>query len=163
MPTKITNKIKAIANKKGKKFANAFSAAGSARKILNKIINQLDFEWSIQNGTMKILELEDVDDSPIIELASQTGLIDLPIRIHDLKNRKETKKKVKKGSTEKNIQRKGWSIKSLLMADIEPGGRIKIVSSEAEIDDVFRTESVEHKGDNYGTEWNTFAKVSDIT
>lgn len=162
LPKKLTSAIKLQIKEKGKKFANAFSAVGSAKKVLDKITKQLDYEWSVQNGAIKILEKEGVDDSPVIVLSSATGLIDFPVRIHSLKSRKETDKKKVKDAKEKDIQRKGWDVKSLLMADIEPGGRLFIKSVESDIDSAFRVEEVNHKGDTHGLGWNTFSKVADI-
>ena len=165
LPEKITNRLKAIARKKGKKFANAFSSSGSAKSAIDKIIKKLDLEWSIQNGAVKILELESVDDSPItpnIILNPDTGLIGLPTRIQDLKKRQDTKKKIVPGSEIKDIKKKGWKLETLLYPEIEPGGRIKVFEETSGIDGVFRIEEIEQIGDTYGTQWNSFITVSDI-
>lgn len=163
LPLKISNRLKEIARKKGKKFANAFTSSGTAYKAMDKIIRSLDAEWSIQNGNIKVLELEDVDDAPITLLTGATGLIGLPIRVYNLKKRQDTKKKVEAGSEVKDVQRKGWRLESLLLPETEPGARIKAQESRSGIDGVFRVEEIAHRGDNYGTNWNSFITVADLT
>lgn len=163
LPEKISNRLKVIARKKGKKFANAFTSSGTARKAMDKIVRQLDVEWSIQNGNIKILELEDVDDSPITLLTSNTGLIGLPVRVYDLKKREKTKKKVEVGSDVKDIQRKGWKLESLLLPEVEPGARIKVQEDISGINGVYRVEKIDQRGDNYGTNWSSFLTVADMT
>jgi len=163
LPVKLTDRLKKVIQKKGKKFANGYSANGNAKEQLTKLAKQLNLEWSFQNGTIKLLEKEETDDSPIIVLARSTGLIGLPERITDLKLKSETDKKVKKGSKEKDIKRKGWKLTSLLMADIEPGGQVLVDAQELGVESgIYRTEEVEHSGDNFGTNFNTITKVADI-
>ncbi|MCK5609854.1 hypothetical protein KAR91_48730 [Candidatus Pacearchaeota archaeon] len=159
---KITNRLKAIARKKGKKFANAFSSSGSAKNAMDRIIKQLDGEWSVQNGSIKILELEGVDDSPVTFLDFSTGLIGLPIRLSNLKKRQSTKKKVEAGGEIKDVQRRGWRIESLLLPELEPGARLKAQEPVSGIDGVFRVEAIEQRGDNYGNNWSSFITVSDL-
>lgn len=163
LPEKITKRLKDIARKKGKKFANAFSSSGGAKTAMDKIIKQLDLEWSIQNGAIKVLELEDVDDSPIIVLNSDTGLLGLPERIQNLKDRQNTKKKITPNSEIKDVKRKGWKLESLLLPELEPGGRLKVFEERSGIDGVFRVEEIEQNGDIYGTQWNSLITVSDIS
>ena len=162
LPEKITNRLKAIARKKGSKFANAFTSAGSAKKAMDKIIKKLNLEWSVQNGAVKILELEDVDDSPIIILTPDTGLIGLPQRLHNLKSREETNNTITVGSTEKDVQRKGWRLEALLFPELEPGGRVKVREEISEIDGQFRIEEIEQRGDTHGRNWNSLVVVSDL-
>lgn len=163
LPVKLTDRLKKIIQKKGKRFANGYSANGNAKEQLTKLAKQLDLEWSFQNRAVKLLEKEETDDSPIITLARSTGLIGLPERITDLKKKDETDKKVKKGSEEKDIKRKGWKLTSLLMANIEPGGRVLVDAQELGVEPgIYRVEEVEHSGDNFGTNFNTITKVADI-
>lgn len=162
LPKKISDRLKAIARKKGKKYANAFTSAGSARKAMDRMMKKLDAEWSIQNGAIKVLELEDVDDSPVILLSPETGLIGLPIRINDLKKRQDTKKKIVPGSAIKNVHRKGWEVESLLLPEVEPGARLKVEEPTTGINGVFRVEELEHIGDNFGTNWTSRITVADL-
>lgn len=155
LPEKITNRLKNIARKKGNKFANAFSAAGSAKEAMNKIIASLDLEWSIQNGAIKIIEPGDVDDSPIVYLTSGTGLIGLPVRLYNLKRRKNV-------NGGEDVQLSGWQLEALLFPEIEPGGRVRVEEERSGIGGEFRVEEIEQRGDNFGNNWNSFITVSDL-
>ncbi|MCK4522421.1 MAG: hypothetical protein KAU20_07650, partial [Nanoarchaeota archaeon] len=54
LPKKLTERIKEQLTKKGSQYANAFSAAGRAKDILNKITGKLGYEWSIQDTNLKV-------------------------------------------------------------------------------------------------------------
>ena len=110
-----------------------------AKDQMDKLMKKLDLEYSIQNGKIKIIDLNGVDDQNIILLDLESGLIGQPI------------KKTKKINNKKII---GYDVKTLLRPEIEPGNKISINSINI-TNGLFRVSSADHKGDNYGQSWVT--------
>lgn len=159
IPKKISDKIlKKFKAKVEDKYANGFSFVGKATTALDTLMKKTGLEYSVQNGSFKLLELEETDTSPIVLLSEETGIIDRPEKTTVLKKQGDTVKTVSPDSEEKDLERNGWIIRSLLYPEIEPGSRVKIEYPILDINGEFRVEEITHRGDTYGTEFN-----SDIT
>jgi len=137
LPKNVTERIAGLLSSKSDQYANALSMTGLAKDQLDKIMTKLQLEYSVQNGKLKILDKDGVDDENIVLLDSDSGLIGHPI------------KKTKKKNNKKIV---GYDIKSLLRPEIEPGNQIAVNSFDIK-NGLFRVESIEHRGDNYGNDW----------
>lgn len=137
-----------------KKYASGFSSFGRAEEILSRITDDLGLEWSIQDNELKIIEADKSDGTRVVHLSSSTGLIGSPIKKNDIL--KATKKSGQKKDTP------GWSVKTLLVPFLEPGGRVSIESAEIKAGSIFRVQTVEHSGDTHGNDWYTTLEVTEL-
>lgn len=152
LPKKISNRLLSKLNLKSKQFANGFAFAGQTKDVIDKIINKLGYEWSVQNGEIKVVEKDEVDDSEVVLLSPTTGLVGSPKRRDDIEN-----------AANKDKKKTGWDVTALLQPTVEPTGRISIESELIENKEtIFRIETVQHKGDTFGNEFNSIITVSDI-
>lgn len=137
LPKNVTSKISNLLSSKNDQYANALSMTGLAKDQMSKIMKKLNLEYSVQNGKIKIMELDGTDDENIVFLDADSGLIGQPI------------KKTKKIKHKKVV---GYDIRSLLRPELEPGSKILINSFNID-NSLFRVDSIDHIGDNYGQEW----------
>lgn len=112
------------------------SLSGSTRRILDKLARAWDYEWSVQDGAIQILNPTGTLTSHdmAIVLRSNTGLIGTPVKTD-----------------------RGMKCKSLLIPSIKPGTYLKVESEF--LTGHFKAESVSHVGDNTGGEWSTEAEA----
>jgi len=129
-------------------FVNGFSFAGPFKFILDKLSSKLNLEWSIQDNELQIISVGGTNKKEAIHLTSQTGLIGTPERVQDLTKQKKT-------------ERPGWRVTSLLFPKISIGGLISIESRSIKKGSFFRVINIEHKGDTWGNEWNTFSEIEE--
>jgi len=132
-------------------FTNAFSFAGPASDALTKVTGKLGLEWAIRNNELVIVKKGQTDGNVAPLLSPSSGMIGSPQRVDD----------IRKGS-EASDKQPGWKITSLLRPEIEVSSGIIVQSKEIEKQTIFRVESVEHIGDNYGDEWTSSTVVSEI-
>lgn len=132
-------------------FANAFSFAGPISDGLTKVTEKLGLEWSIRNNELLVVKKGETDSefTPLITPAS--GLVGSPQKLDD----------IRKGSKDSD-KKPGWRIICKLRPSIEPSSGIVIQSKEIPTETLFRVETVNHIGDNFGSDWNTIAVVSEI-
>ena len=139
LPKNVTEKVSRLLSSKGEQYANALSMTGLAKDQLDKVMTKLQLEYSVQNGKLKILDKDGIDDENIVLLDSDSGLIGHPI------------KKTKKKNNKKIV---GYDIRSLLRPEIEPANQIAVNSFNIK-NGLFRVESIDHRGDNYGNDWTS--------
>lgn len=134
---------------------NAASVSGSttgrlsfsttAKLALDRLANAWDFEWSIQDGAIQVLDPEGTIE-PVtlaVSLSPTTGLIGSPSRTGQEGRRTSRSRKRK--------QRAGAKFQCLLRPSIRPG-RYVLLESEF-VSGAFKVQSVEHNGDTHGNEW----------
>lgn len=146
IPQKLTDKVKSILDSKNKRFTNGLVLSGDTKKALNQISEFLGIEWSIQNNVLKFVGKDLTDESQVIKLNSQSGLIGSP---------------VKKSKLSDQTKKNGYEINSLLNAYYEPTKPI-VIESKNLSSTVFRIEEVTHIGDTYGNDWNSKLLVSEV-
>lgn len=115
-------------------FKQGWSATGSASRALDKALNAIRLNWSIQNGAIYLRRSGEYLDIPIPEIAPDSGLI---------------------GSPEMgNPARKGGpallKFKSLLLPAV-PGARVKLKSER--YNGYVVALKVTHVGDTSGQDW----------
>jgi hypothetical protein len=103
--------------------------SGSASQILTRITQSLGFEWSIQEGTLQILQARAPLSVSATLLSSDTGLVGAP-----------------------SIDNEGvLTARCLLIPDVFPG-RLLVLESER-LSGNFRVEKCNYSGNTAGTEW----------
>lgn len=103
--------------------------SGRAEQQLDKIVRSMGYSWSIQDGQLQLLELEETIGDQVNTLRPGTGLIGSP------------------EAGENGIVK----ARSLIQPDLQPGKKVEIVSSE--VDGFFRIEKTVYTGDTRGSDW----------
>lgn len=125
----------------GQKQLQGHVAWGKANKAIDDLLRSAGLTYSVQDGKIQILPLTGYMPQPAILLDSDHGLIGSP----------------EFGTAEKKGKARTLKVKSLLQADLKPGGRINL---QAEVQKgVFVIQKVEHVGDNYGGDWFSNCEV----
>jgi len=121
----------AVFRKRFSTFTRSVTVAGRASEILNRYIKSIGYNWSIQDGQLQVLGLEDTLLDAAVTLTPDTGLIASP---------EQGEKGMITGT-------------SLLQGDIKPGRRLNILSKT--VNGQYRVEKATHAGDTWGNEWYT--------
>lgn len=108
--------------------------SGNVRKHLDDIATRQNFEWSIQDDAVQILEKGKATKQEAVLLSPETGLVGIP------KNR-----------FGKTPDEKGIEFDCLLNGKIKPG-RTVVISSKV-FQGRYRIEKVIYQGDNYGQDY----------
>lgn len=121
----------------------AFST--TAKLALDRLARAWDFEWSIQDGAVQVLD-RDGTVEPVtlaISLSPSTGLIGSPA--------KTGQEGARSAGSRKRKERAGAKFQALLRPSIRPG-RYVLLESEF-VSGAFKVQSVEHSGDTHGNDW----------
>ena len=121
---------------------------GSAATWLDKLCNDNGLQWSVQNGSIKIVNFGKADNLPAMPMS--TYLIGSPKRL--FKN-------------QSNISLEdfsGYEFKCSLAPKMEPYGKVTIQSNEIPKPITLAVAEAHHEGDNYGEHWMTTAKCRDM-
>lgn len=130
-------------------WENGLSYFGSARTLLDKVTKGTGLEWSIQNGDLQVIKQGMVTTRKGIVLSADSGLIGSPERERKSKDgTAEVKDTSKKKTSVKTATKHydGWSVKTLLLPQLNPGDRVKLESRS--VDGVFRVQEIKHRGDS---------------
>lgn len=146
LPKKFSKKASELLNKKNPSYNNGIAFSGNSKQVLNEITEYLNLSWSIQNNVVKITSVNATDDSDVIVLNENSGLIGSPIRLNEIS---------------KKVKKKGYEVVSLLRGDFEPTKPI-IIESEFVKRSSFLTEEVVHSGDTEGNDWHSKLIVSEV-
>lgn len=119
-------------------FKSSVTVSGLVSDILNKYVKSIGYRWSIQDGQLQVLGLQETLLDTQIMLTPETGLLGSP---------EIGEKRVLSGS-------------SLLQGGIKPGRQLWVKSSM--INGRFRVENVAHTGDTYGNEWYSNFEAKEI-
>jgi hypothetical protein len=127
-------------------YQEGVAFSGKASDILDSVTRKGGVEWSIQDGSLQLLEPGKARQGRGVLVTPQTGLVRSPEPLDDPEG------KPNEGGS------KGYKIRTLLNPKIAPGERLVLESAE-----VPRTEllidSVEHVGDTRGQDWYTEATL----
>lgn len=149
-----TSRGKVLASGVSGSISGKLSFSTTAKLALDRLARAWDFEWSIQDGALQVLDpegtLEPVELAVV--LSPQTGLIGSPARTGQ-EGRRKSKSKSRK-------QRPGAKFQSLLMPSIRPG-RYVLLRSDF-VSGAFKVQSVEHTGDTHGVDWTTEVEAIQI-
>lgn len=133
-----------------KNYANGFSFIGLSKDALTRVTEFLNLSWSIQNNEVILVPFDKSDNTRVVSLNPQTGLVGSPERL------KGSTRKAKKLSEE---DKPGWRFTSLLLPRVNPLNRISVSSREIPSNSIFTVFSVNHTGDTHGSDWNTVVEV----
>jgi hypothetical protein len=125
-------------------WENGLSYYGSARTLLDKVTKGTGLEWSIQNGDLQVIKNGMVTTRQGIVISADSGLIGSPERERKTKDG-TTKTKKQKGSDPVK-HHDGWSVKCLLLPQLNPGDRVKLESRQ--VNGIFRVQELKHHGDS---------------
>lgn len=130
-------------------YAHGFAFVGRARDALDRVVDRLGAEWSIQNGELQVLVRGQPGQVTALELSEGSGMVGSPEPVEAVG-----------GDLEGSAERPGFRVRSLLQPTVEPGQRIAIRARE--MAGVYRVDSVEHFGDTHGGDWQTEMIVGDF-
>ena len=112
-----------------KDFKKGVVVTGRTTDILDKYVTSAGFRWSIQDGQLLILGLEETTSESVILLNASSGLVGTP-----------------------EVGEKGIvKVKTLLRGSLQPGGKVKIEARE--VRGVYKIEKLTHSGDTRGPDW----------
>ena len=104
---------------------------GSSGKLLNEVIND-DETWYIDEEKLYLVKGDEVVSRFIPVVNAQTGLLNTPTR-----------------------EQSKVTFDTLMNPTLRIGSRCQLQSSSApHLDGVYRIETIEYKGDNYGSDWS---------
>lgn len=139
-------------------WANGFSFYGAARDALHKIVQGTGLEWSIQMGTLQIVEKLKPTSREGFVLNAGSGLLSHPERTRRGAREKARVTDERTGDNKSIVSSRqqidGWRVQSLLLPTVNPGDKIKIES--AAITGWYRIASLRHTLDwGSGGDWMT--------
>lgn len=135
---------------KSKQFLNAFSFAGSTKTLVDNLTKNLGLDWSIQSGEIKLYAKGKLESNILINLSSESGLLNVPESI-------KIQSKEKTGKKKDSID--GFRIRCLLQPKAEPGGTITLTSRNIPSGSRFRIYSVDHAGSNFEGDFQTSMEI----
>lgn len=142
-------------------WAHGFSFFGAATTALHKVVRGTGLEWSIQNGTLQIVNTNGTTVKSAPVLNTDSGLIGNPQRRQQGAQEQARVKDQRTGDnvdvTSTRQERDGWTVKSLLLPSVEPADRVELESDT--VAGWFRVDEIRHTGDYGGsTDW-----ISELT
>lgn len=116
------------------------SMSGSARRCLDRLAKSWNFEWSIQDGAIQVLdELGTTNTQSLaLVLSPESGLIGVPVKTD-----------------------RGAKFKSLMIPSLKPGSYVTVKSEF--LSGHYKVDSLKHAGDTHGTEWSTDCEARSLT
>jgi hypothetical protein len=133
----------------GLEFTNGFSFVGSTKDALSKVLDFAGYDWSIQDGSIQILEEDQKNDTGIL-LSPTSGLIGSP------ENLTETNGKLKKSKSKKQK----YKVNSFLFPEIKVSDFIKL--SSRVVEGFFKVLKHEFNGDNREGDWKSTLEVTEV-
>lgn len=126
---------------------SGFSYLGSIRDCLDLLSTQFDFQWSIQDGQLLILEMDGNTNRQAVLLSPDTGLIAEPEEVVSERDLDEP-------------ARGEYDVLSLLQPQLNIGD-IVVIQSGA-LNGNFVVNEINHIGDNRGAEWVSKIRVRQV-
>lgn len=137
----------------GGSTSGKMSFSTTSKLALDRCAKAWDFEWSIQDGAIQILDptgtVEPVELAVVI--GPDSGLLGSPSK---------TGQEGRRSSGRVRKQQPGAKFQSLLFPSIRPG-RYVLLKSEF-VAGAFKVQSVNHAGDTHGTEWSSDVEAIQI-
>lgn len=119
------------------KFVSGDVAFGPTRDKFTELLSPFGYQWSIQNGQLRILRSDRAHPGTIIPIDEENGMIGSP----------------EFGSPPRSGKPPHMTVKTLLYPQVNPGDRVRVTSKVKTGD--FRVENVTHSGDTHGDSWET--------
>lgn len=124
-------------------YEQGFSFIGSPSNLLDKVLDRINYEWTITNNVLIITKNNYPSTETIMQfLSPETGLIEKPSRFFS--------KPVKKAK-DKNKLIDGWKIKCLILTSLQPKLLINVESEE--ISGIFLIKNINFVGDTHSNNW----------
>ena len=113
-------------------YRNAFSFAGSVKKLLDQLAAEMGVKWSVNDGEITFLGPKITEPGRIIKLGPQSGLLGTPTKTKD-----------------------GFKFNSLLNASIRPGKKVFIESQIALglLGATVKVQKAKYVGDTHEGDW----------
>ena len=152
-----------------KTYPSGFAFVGRVREAMDKVCENMGFEWSLQNREVQVIKKGGVFKRSAYVMSANSGLVGSPSKESKTMTEKaaakegvtsqqqgvrSTTKRDKKGKDQKMLQVTGYKIVSLLQPLIEPGAYIQLKSVGIN-GEFFRVEELTHQGDTHANEWHT--------
>lgn len=118
-------------------YVSGLSLRGRSSVELTRILAPHGIGWSIQDGRLQFLRLDDVRPDQAVVINQSTGLIGSPSY----------------GTPEKRGRKPTLHLRVLLYPDLTPGGKIAVESQTAT--GTFKVTRLVHSGDTHSTNWYT--------
>lgn len=125
-------------------YNTGFAHVGSVVTAIRKVSEYSGLDWSVQNGEFKFTLADKSDNSRVIVIDSDTGMLGSPQKIKIKDNRRKSK-----------IQLDGWKVVSFLQPKAEPQGRIELSSFVTGSTKLYKIINIEHSGDNFVSDFQT--------
>lgn len=125
-------------------YINGHAAYGNAARELDKVLRTAGFTWSIQDGQLQLLRVDETTKDSLALFSPATGLIGSP----------------EHGAPDKKGKASVLKVKALLSPLVRPGRRVKLESESAT--GVYRAEKVTHQGDTAGQDWYTDMELKPV-
>lgn len=127
-----------------KKIIAGYAAEGPAQKELTRLLAPFGYEWSIQDGSLRILGQDKAESNGPLPIDEQHGMIGTP----------------EFGSPPRSGKQPHMTCRLLLYPELTPGEQV-LLKSKAK-SGLFKLIKVEHSGDTGGGDWTTTIEISPI-
>lgn len=124
-----------------------FSYLGSLNDCMDVLSDQFDFQWSIQDGQLQIVETNGNTGKRVVLLSPSTGLISEPEEVIIEKELLEN-------------ARGQYEVIALLQPQMQVGDIVVIESNN--LNGNFVVNDLDHIGDTHGDEWITKIRVTQV-
>ncbi len=135
-------------------FSNGVTVEGPIKLALDKLLDPVNIDWSIQDDSFVAIRKDLNSDESILDLTSETGLIGSP---------QAKKGRSNKTTGSENEPEAGIKINTLLAPTLLPNRRVRVTSRQYPDGQIFKTTRVRHKGDFRGNNWITEAELADVS
>lgn len=115
----------------------AFSVAGNAQEVMDKLARMWRFDWSVQDGVFQITSYGRALVGESVSLTPKTGLIGSPAKTED-----------------------GVRFASLLIPQLRPGVEVHVESET--VTGAFRADTVRFLGDTHGENWTAEVEAREM-
>lgn len=110
---------------------------GKTSDVITQVLSPLGYNWSIQNGTMCMLQVGQLLPGQSFDVNQSSGMIGTPQRTTPDKPKKQSE----------------ILINNLLWPELYPGAQITLTAAAES--GAFRIKELTHKGDSYGDDWSS--------
>lgn len=123
-------------------FTQGYTQMGRAGTEIDNLLQGSGLTYSIQDGRLEILGLNETTTEAVVLLSPATGLIGTPAHGSPVEVKKTPQV---------------LTVKSLMQPSLRPGGKCRVEWSEGKGN--FRVLTVEHSGDTFGGDFYTVAEL----
>lgn len=115
-------------------FATGFVASGQAHRVLNSLVRGAGLRWSIQNGSLQLMQRRQALQTRAVLLSPDSGLVESPTK------------------DEKGIV----TARCLMQTGLEPGRRVSIESRL--LSGTYEIRKTKYEGDTRGNAWHAIVE-----